>query len=83
MIVNIGNVCFERMIVKRSVEIFDSFLKLFIFVESQPSFIENSGIVLFGAQCNGEIFNSFRILLNININIASLYEKVFVFSVSL
>ena len=51
MIVNISNISLEWLILKGSIQILNSLLKLFILIECQPPLIQDTGIIRLPVQC--------------------------------
>ena len=83
MIIDVCLVSFKWMIVKRSVEIFDGFLELFVSVECQSSLVEDLGIIRLTLQGICKILDGFVELIYIYVNIAPFHQKILIFRLSL
>jgi hypothetical protein len=71
------------VVLKRGVQVLNSFLKFSISIIGQTSFVKELRLGRFSTQSIGKIFNSFRILSDINVDIASLHQKFVIFALTL
>ena len=78
MIVDVCFVCLKRMIVQRCVKVLYCFLELFILVEGKTAFVENFGVSWFSCESIAEVIDGLGVLLNIDVNVAPLHQKILV-----
>lgn len=78
MIVYVCLVCLKGMVVQRCVKVLYCFLELFILVEGKAAFVENFGISWFSCESIGEVIDGLGVLLNIDVNVASLHQEVLI-----
>lgn len=83
MIVNISLIGLKRLILQRSIKIFNSLLELFISIECQTSFIQNLRVSSLTSQSVTQILYSLRVLLDVYINITPLHEEILVLTINL
>ena len=83
MIVNISLIGLKRLILQRSIKIFNRLLELLISIECQASFIENLRVGSLTSQSVTQILNSLRVLLDVYINITPLHEEILILTIYL
>lgn len=78
MVVNICLIGLEGMIIKRCIEVLDCLFELFVLIECKASLVEDFRICCLTGESIREVINCFGVLLNIDVDVASLHQKVLV-----